>query len=630
MEPKKLPFTQAEKNREKLKNQREVQLLGRGQQIDAMSPEDILVELKIKKLPVFGTNKERVDRLKKALGIPITENGGKGSNVLNNIEAIQKKRDERRRRMEEERLTKEERKAENEALGKLVDVDFQVMINQFKNQVPAMQAHTPSNEMKICVCVRKRPIFQKEEKNGEIDALSCANPIIMVHETKLRVDGITKYLENHAFQFDNTFSEEETTQSVYESSLRPLCPFILHGGTVTCFAYGQTGSGKTYTMKGLQEMVINDMDKLGRGQITFNISFFEIYGGKCFDLLNQRAKLSILEDGNGAIIVQGLVEQPASNKDEVLQLIEYGNSIRTTHATTSNDESSRSHAICQIHIKSGHRELGRLRLVDLAGSERAQDCTSNNRQRRIEGAEINKSLLALKECIRALKKGPEAHVPYRGSKLTLVLRDSFEGGSDEKRVIMITCVCPGHSSSDHTLNSLRYADRLKEQVVSKEVHNQFQPKLDVKPPAPKKSALPEKPSKKREEKPEVADKFRKSFRDMEYIQKQSEEDKMSLEMLDLHEKVETILEEEEELLETHVHAIKEDAQILTEEGDLISMAQGDTDYDIDSYVQRMEILVKHKLTVYQHLYQKLMTFKGHLNEEEEFSNHMTQNMKKKA
>ncbi|CAG9331535.1 unnamed protein product [Blepharisma stoltei] len=633
MEPKKGLPTQAEKNRERLKNARDYQIMGKAQQIDAMAPEEILNELKNKKLPVFGTNKERVERLKKALGIPIQDSGSKNSNnVLNNIEQIQKKREERRRKMEEEKLNKEERKAENEALGKLIDVDFQRMVDQFRLQVPPQQPHVPSSELKICVCVRKRPIFQKEEKNGEIDALSCANPVIMIHEPKLRVDGITKYLENHTFQFDNTYGETEDTKTVYDSSIRPLCPFILQGGTVTCFAYGQTGSGKTYTMRGLQEMVICDLDKLGRGQISFNISFFEIYGGKCFDLLNDRSKLTILEDGNGNIQVQGLVEHPVPNKDEVLQLIEYGNSVRTTHATTSNEDSSRSHAICQILLKNGQRELGRLRLVDLAGSERAQDCISNNRQRRIEGAEINKSLLALKECIRALRGGPGAHVPYRGSKLTLVLRDSFEGGSDEKKVIMITCVCPGHSSSDHTINSLRYADRLKEQVVASQV-NQFQPKPEPAKPQPKKNPQPASqvqptPPKKRDEKPEVADKFRKSFRDMEYIQKQ-EEDKMSLEMLNLHEKVETILEEEEELLETHVHAIKEDAQILTEEGELISMAQGDADYDIDTYVQRMEILVKHKLTVYQNLYQKLAAFKAHLNEEEEFSNHMTQNLKKK-
>lgn len=66
------------------------------------------------------------------------------------------------------------------------------------------------------------------------------------------------------------------------------------------------------------------------------------------------------------------------------------NSARTTHATVANDTSSRSHAICQILINKGNENYGKLILVDLAGSERAQDTQSNNRQRRMEGAEINK------------------------------------------------------------------------------------------------------------------------------------------------------------------------------------------------------------------------------------------------
>ena len=81
--------------------------------------------------------------------------------------------------------------------------------------------------------------------------------------------------------------------------------------------------------------------------------------------------------------------------------------------------------MCQIKVKnSSGRTIGKLLLVDLAGSERAADCQSNNRQRRMEGAEINKSLLSLKECIRALDEG-RTHVPFRASKLTMVLRDSF-------------------------------------------------------------------------------------------------------------------------------------------------------------------------------------------------------------
>lgn len=104
--------------------------------------------------------------------------------------------------------------------------------------------------------------------------------------------------------------------------------------------------------------------------------------------------------------------------------------------------------------------MGKLLMVDLAGSERAADCQSNNRQRRLEGAEINKSLLALKECIRALD-AKNSHVPFRASKLTMVLRDSFLA-SRASKIVMIACLNPGSSSADHTVNTMRYAERLKE------------------------------------------------------------------------------------------------------------------------------------------------------------------------
>ncbi len=123
--------------------------------------------------------------------------------------------------------------------------------------------------------------------------------------------------------------------------------------------------------------------------------------------------------------MSGLEERVASNEEEMNEIIEFGHSERTTHSTAANDTSSRSHAICQIKVRDQQgKGLGKLLIVDLAGSERAQDTQSNNRQRRLEGAEINKSLLALKECIRALDS-KSGHVPFRASKLTMVLRDSF-------------------------------------------------------------------------------------------------------------------------------------------------------------------------------------------------------------
>lgn len=159
----------------------------------------------------------------------------------------------------------------------------------------------------------------------------------------------------------------------------------------------------------------------------------------------------------------------------MLEIIEYGNSTRVTHATQANDESSRSHAICQINVYSQARQnhkIGQLMLVDLAGSERGQDTHSNNRIRRLEGAEINKSLLALKECIRAFdskkragKAGAGVHVPFRASKLTMVLRDSFISKASAVKIVMIACVNPSSFCTDHTLNTLRYAGRLKTSFV---------------------------------------------------------------------------------------------------------------------------------------------------------------------
>jgi len=66
--------------------------------------------------------------------------------------------------------------------------------------------------------------------------------------------------------------------------------------------------------------------------------------------------------------------------------MDMANKARTTYATAANDTSSRSHSICQVFIRKGSNDVGKLVLVDLAGSERAQDTQSNNRQRRMEGA----------------------------------------------------------------------------------------------------------------------------------------------------------------------------------------------------------------------------------------------------
>lgn len=84
-------------------------------------------------------------------------------------------------------------------------------------------------------------------------------------------------------------------------------------------------------------------------------------------------------------------------------------------------------------------------------------------------------MLALKECIRAM--GDKAdHVPFRASKLTLILRDSFINKQNKSKVVMIACISPGSSSADHSLNTLRYADRLKDNSEMHKMLNEMHEK----------------------------------------------------------------------------------------------------------------------------------------------------------
>lgn len=328
-----------------------------------------------------------------------------------------------------------------------------------------------SNLAKIKVVVRKRPLNKKELVRKEEDIITVNDNVwLSVHEPKLKVD-LTAYVEKHDFVFDAILDERVSNDEVYRVTVEPIVPTIFQRTKATCFAYGQTGSGKTFTMQPLPLRASEDILKLMNRSFYREqgfrlwLSFFEIYGGKLYDLLGDRKKLCMREDARQQVCIVGLQEFEVSDIQCVKEYIEKGNGSRSTGSTGANEESSRSHAILQLTIKKhgegkeskGGRIVGKLSFIDLAGSERGADTTDNDRQTRMEGAEINKSLLALKECIRALDND-QIHIPFRGSKLTEVLRDSFVGNS---RTVMISCVSPNSGSCEHTLNTLRYADRVK-------------------------------------------------------------------------------------------------------------------------------------------------------------------------
>lgn len=205
-----------------------------------------------------------------------------------------------------------------------------------------------------------------------------------------------------------------------------------------------------------------------------SLSFLEIYNEEVRDLLvdgeavGPRGGLAMRDDTSNRVTVAGLTEKHPANADEVKLMVMHGNARRTQSPTHANQTSSRSHAVLQVNVTQTPRTAGTtelrtmatLSIIDLAGSERAS-ATSNMGQRMIEGANINKSLLALGNCINALcESGTRGrHIPYRNSKLTRLLRFSLGGNC---KTVMIVCVAPASNHFEDTQNTLKYANRAKD------------------------------------------------------------------------------------------------------------------------------------------------------------------------
>ena len=221
---------------------------------------------------------------------------------------------------------------------------------------------------------------------------------------------------------------------------------IKEGGRLADLVAASGGIGRGGINIGLYALAARDLFALlrnhearapprrrGDEKLTVRLSFYEIYGGKLFDLLNGRAALTALEDGQQNVVIKGLLEKTIGSVEDLLMAIDSGNAVRSTGSTGANADSSRSHAVLQITLAEGVSDgaggvvvrmdartgravaRGKFSFIDLAGSERGADTVHNDRKTRHEGAEINKSLLALKECIRSLYQEAN-YAPFRGSK----------------------------------------------------------------------------------------------------------------------------------------------------------------------------------------------------------------------
>uniref|UniRef100_A0A2P2HVS6 Kinesin-like protein n=1 Tax=Hirondellea gigas TaxID=1518452 RepID=A0A2P2HVS6_9CRUS len=543
------------------------------------------------------------------------------SSVVKEVDRIQRNREERRLK---QALQKEEKEALMNIDPNNPNWEFQSMIREYRQTLEflTLQEGDSLEEHQITVAVRKRPVNKKEVGKKEVDVVTIPKKdTLIVHEPRTKVD-LTKYVENQDFRFDYAFDDTCSNELVYKYTARPLVCTIFEGGMATCFAYGQTGSGKTHTMggefqgksqdvsNGIYAMAARDVfsyrtsKKFSHLSLQVSASFFEIYSGKVFDLLNEKNKLRVLEDGKQVVQVVGLVEKVCHSPNDVLKLIQIGSLARTSGQTAANNQSSRSHAVFQIVLRNidrvdraagaqVYRLHGKFSLIDLAGNERGADTCSANRQTRMESAEINKSLLALKECIRALgKRG--AHLPFRASKLTQVLRDSFIG--DKSKTCMIAMISPGLGSCEHTLNTLRYAYRVKELGTGDNDND-----------GPKAS-------------PDDYDPEANGTHDTDYSRLASfNEGEMSAEQQVFQVAMSAVQEAEEEVVEIHgqyfAHRDNMDKMLIP-----LYQMTNEIDYDVDAYAQQLEGVVAENIEWWQQLRDRVSKLRRQIDEEEKIHN----------
>lgn len=291
----------------------------------------------------------------------------------------------------------------------------------------------------------------------------------------------------HSYTLDKVFGSEATTHEIYDESVASLVKSAMEGYNSTILAYGQTSTGKTHTMTGKQKtpgliplcvrdcfQYVQENTSAEPREYLFRFSYLEIYKEHIRDLLSSSTSAPEpvrLFDGPSGLIIRGLREEVVSSPEKVFQLLRQGEKRRQVGATHMNQHSSRSHVVMRLKIESSSTtnnndatRVSLLSLVDLAGSESVR---LNGVERRDEGQYINKSLMALGQCVFGLaessknngeKKMNRSHIPYRDSKLTRMLQSSLSGNA---RMLLMCCISPSSSHMEESHNTFKFASRAK-------------------------------------------------------------------------------------------------------------------------------------------------------------------------
>ena len=290
------------------------------------------------------------------------------------------------------------------------------------------------------ICIRKRPCFK------DTDVVKTTLTTISVADEKVKIN-LDKYKEVKTFEFDNVYSEFVSTDFIHQKNIQT---HLNANNDFICYTFGETGSGKTHTLFGPSGLIELTITALITAHAYVSISSYEIYRDQLYDLLNRKAKLNMLEQC-GNIHIQNLTWHECNNGN-VTKALEIIKKNRRVGESSENNQSSRSH--CLVHMKANNKNFI---FVDLAGSEKANKSICTNRKEYHEMAGINLDILALKECIRHIKND-RSRIPFRSTKLTMALRESFY---DQYKALMIVTISPESTNAKESLNILSYASDFK-------------------------------------------------------------------------------------------------------------------------------------------------------------------------
>ena len=224
--------------------------------------------------------------------------------------------------------------------------DFMRAISNYRSQLVGLKQKIHSvddnwGDGNIKVFVRKRPIFKHELDAYEFDVATCTtHDKIVVHDARMHNDMKRQLMNHHEFQFDRVFNENVKNDEVYSSTAKSLVSIACDGGYSTCLVYGQTGSGKTFTMSSIYELaaydIFNQLENVVdrfKSPPTVSMSFFEIAGDFCHDLLNRFTPTQLLTGSDGSVHAFPVVEPTVNCAEELIAMIQLGMGVRTTAAT---------------------------------------------------------------------------------------------------------------------------------------------------------------------------------------------------------------------------------------------------------------------------------------------------------